>query len=467
MSQPLSRRQVLAASVSGVLLPTALQGAEPTSVDSPGLLTEAARTIKVADTTDVLVCGGGPAGIATAISAARSGASVRVLEAHGCLGGVWTSGMLSFVMDAEKPGLNAELPRRLKEMDAHRPSGTKHYVYDVESMKVLLEELCGENEIRVQYHTRIVAVEKDANNRLRGVVTESKSGRQAWRAHTVIDTTGDGDVGALAGCSWEFGRDADCPCQPMSLMGMITASPAALQQFDNLKRGSVKDDFRAFIQSAGMDPSYAKPTLWYMGGSVAAVMINHEYGVRPFDAAAVTGATIRARREIYDITRALRKLGGDWKDCRLVSTAEQIGVRDGRRIKGRYFVNEDDVRTGARHEDAICRSEFSVDIHAPTYEDNKKAAYSNGGIKAKPFDIPLRALIAHDVDGLMMAGRCISGDFIAHASYRVTGNAVAMGEAAGVASALAAKEGCLPQDVAWKAIAAKLDQLRQTTVNPA
>ncbi|PQO36067.1 FAD-dependent oxidoreductase [Bremerella cremea] len=461
MPLPVSRRQLLAASLSGVLLPTALRAADSTPADSPDQLTEAERTIPIVDTTDVLVCGGGPAGIATAISAARTGASVRILEAHGCLGGVWTSGMLSYVMDAEKPGLNAELPRRLKEMDAQRQSGPKNYVYDVESMKVLLEQMCDENKIRVQYHTRIVAVEKDASNRVRGVITESKSGRQAWRAGTVVDTTGDGDVGALAGCAWEFGRDQDCPCQPMSLMGIITASPEALQQFDRLKGGQTKDQFREFIQAAGRDPSYAKPTLWYMGGSVAAVMMNHEYGVQPFDAAAVTEATIRARRELYEIARALRSQGGLWKDCKLVTTAEQIGVRDGRRIKGRYFVTVDDVRLGARHEDAICRSEFSVDIHAATREANKKAAYHNDGVKAKPFDIPLRALIAQDVDGLMMAGRCISGDFFAHASYRVTGNAVAMGEAAGVASALAAKQACLPQDVAWKDVETELTRLRK------
>lgn len=461
MPLPVSRRQLLAASLSGVLLPTALRAADSTPVDSPDQLTEAERTIPIVDTTDVLVCGGGPAGIATAISAARTGASVRILEAHGCLGGVWTSGMLSYVMDAEKPGLNAELPRRLKEMDAQRQSGPKNYVYDVESMKVLLEQMCDENKIRVQYHTRIVAVEKDASNRVRGVITESKSGRQAWRAGIVVDTTGDGDVGALAGCEWEFGRDQDCPCQPMSLMGIITASPEALQQFDRLKGGQTKDQFREFIQAAGRDPSYAKPTLWYMGGSVAAVMMNHEYGVQPFDAAAVTEATIRARRELYEIARALRSQGGLWKDCKLVTTAEQIGVRDGRRIKGRYFVTVDDVRLGARHEDAICRSEFSVDIHAATREANKKAAYHNDGVKAKPFDIPLRALIAQDVDGLMMAGRCISGDFFAHASYRVTGNAVAMGEAAGVASALAAKQACLPQDVVWKDVKTQLTRLRK------
>jgi succinate dehydrogenase/fumarate reductase flavoprotein subunit len=101
-----------------------------------------------------------------------------------------------------------------------------------------------------------------------------------------------------------------------------------------------------------------------------------------------------------------------------------------------------------------------VDIHAFTAEDNKKAAYHNAGVRTQPYDIPLRALIARDVDGLMMAGRCISGDFIAHASYRVTGNAVAMGEAAGATAAVAASRAVLPHDVPWSEVRTALTKVR-------
>jgi hypothetical protein len=124
-------------------------------------------------------------------------------------------------------------------------------------------------------------------------------------------------------------------------------------------------------------------------------------------------------------------------------------------------VNKDDLINGARFDDAVTRPTFSVDIHALTAEHNKTAAYTNSGIKVKPYDIPLRALIAKDVDGLMMAGRCISGDFIAHASYRVTGNAVGMGEAAGVVAALAAKSKRLPHEVEWLEGAAVLAKMGQ------
>jgi len=136
-------------------------------------------------------------------------------------------------------------------------------------------------------------------------------------------------------------------------------------------------------------------------------------------------------------------------------------VRDGRRIRGRYVVSKDDVIAGARHADAVVRPTFSVDIHALSAEMNKTTAYTNAGVKVKPYDIPLRALIASDVDGLMMAGRCISGDFIAHASYRVTGNATAMGEAAGAVAALAAKSQRLPHEVEWSEAVALLTRMGQ------
>ncbi len=108
----------------------------------------------------------------------------------------------------------------------------------------------------------------------------------------------------------------------------------------------------------------------------------------------------------------------------------------------------------------MVHASFPVDIHALSAEDNRKAGYGNGGIKMKPYDIPLRALIARDVDGLMMAGRCISGDFIAHASYRVTGNAVAMGEAAGAVAAIAAQTKRRPHEVEWSEARPVLERTR-------
>ena len=117
----------------------------------------------------------------------------------------------------------------------------------------------------------------------------------------------------------------------------------------------------------------------------------------------------------------------------MAATAEQIGHRDGRRIHGRYTITREDVAAGAKFEDGVTTSRFGIDIHAIDFEKNKTETIGHGAFK--PFQIPLRALEAKDADNLFLAGRCISGDFIAHASYRVTGSAVAMGEAVGKAAA--------------------------------
>ena len=135
-----------------------------------------------------------------------------------------------------------------------------------------------------------------------------------------------------------------------------------------------------------------------------------------------------------------------------MATAEQIGIREGRRIKGRYHITQQDIIQGLCHKEAICRATFPIDVHGlsktePAFGDNYEK-----GQKAKPYDIPYPALVAADVTGLLMAGRNISGDFIAHASYRVTGNSVPMGEAAGLAAAVSVQRGVLPHELTWQEI---------------
>lgn len=465
----LKRRSFLLAAFSGALVTPGVMSAaevEKAIATSEGKFNEPARDLPLVEDADVIVCGAGPAGIAAAITAARAGAKVRVFEWRGCLGGVWTAGLLGYLLDFNKPGFNQELLKRLDERDMRRGTSLSNVCYEPEGMKLLLEEMFVEAGVKFQLHTRISAAYREGR-RLTTVVTESKSGRQAWRAPVFIDTTGDGDLGALAGCSFEFGEAEACPCQPMSLNALLVCKDAAalaayLHGSDPTKADGIsKDKFRAEIERAGHFPSYAKPTLWQVRDNLLLVMMNHQYGVPCFDAEKITEATVHARVEMNKIVTSLRKLGGPWEGLQIAATAEQIGVRDGRRIAGRYVVSKDDLIAGARYDDAVVRPTFPVDIHALTAELNKKAAYSNAGVKVKPYDVPLRALIAKDVDGLMMAGRNISGDFIAHASYRVTGNSVAMGEAAGVTAALAATSKRLPHDVPWSEGEAKLKALGQ------
>jgi FAD dependent oxidoreductase len=167
-------------------------------------------------------------------------------------------------------------------------------------------------------------------------------------------------------------------------------------------------------------------------------------------------AVLHTRADIHQAVVALRSLGGPWQALRLFATNEQIGIREGRRIHGRYTVSADDLARGARHDDSICRVHFGVDVHSPKKEEG--TAISRSKVRARPYDIPLRALIARDVDGFLMAGRCISGDFIAHSSYRVTGCAVATGQAAGVAAALAAQTNSIPHQTPWDQVKAALSR---------
>jgi len=190
------------------------------------------------------------------------------------------------------------------------------------------------------------------------------------------------------------------------------------------------------------------PTLFWIRDDLFFLMANHEYGFLGTNAEDLTEATLRARVELHRLVDGLRGLGGVWSRLHLVATGAHIGVREGRRVHGRYAVTVDDIAIGRRHPDAVCRVTFGIDVHST--DKSKGNAVETHPIRFQPYDIPLRALIARDVDGLMMAGRCISGDFLAHSSYRVTGNAVSMGEAAGKVAASAALTGRLPHEVAWE-----------------
>jgi len=223
-------------------------------------------------------------------------------------------------------------------------------------------------------------------------------------------------------------------------------NPLKFVRGDSVSGGTAKKALLAEIKKAGATPSYMQPTIFRIRNDHFAMMANHEYGFSAIDAQQVTDATIQAREEIHKMINALKKTGGAWKDIQVLATSPQIGIREGRRIHGRYNVTKDDLVKGARFDDAVCRSTFCVDIHALDPKHGG-GGYTSEGVKAIPYDIPLRALIAKDVEGLMMAGRCISGDFFAHASYRVTGNAVALGEASGKTAAVAVASNRLPHEV--------------------
>lgn len=423
------------------------------------VINEEARQIPVWDHFDVVVAGAGPAGIGAALAAARAGAKTCLLEYHGCLGGVWTAGALSWVIDAaDKTGLISEIAVHLEKRGARAVKKTR-FAYDVEQMKLLLEELCVEAGVKIRLHTKVVGA-KVEEGRLTGIITESRSGRQGVTGKVFIDTTGDGELGALAGCHFEYGHPETGRAQPMSLVALLTGIDA--DEIAPFVGGGVKEakiNLLAEFKRLGVTPSYGGPTLFPVRKDFFAMVANHEYGVSPMDADEVTAATVRARKEVNHLIQTLRNAGGCWRNIRLVATGAQIGIREGRRLRGHYMVSLEDMIEGRRHEEAVCRVNAGIDVHSTNPKEHTQGSPENH-IRTLAYDVPLKALIARDVTGLMMAGRCISGDFFAHSSYRMTGNAVAMGEAAGIVASVAVQEGLLPHEVSWDSIKGPLDELR-------
>ncbi len=418
------------------------------------------REIPIMPPCDVLVAGGGPAGVMAAISAARHGAKTQLIESSGMLGGIWTNGLLPHFIENHHKGLLQELRHELLQCGAHtsewRSEPANVADFDPEIMKVVLERMCADAGVDVQLYTHVCNAHRDANGkRLETVVTESKSGAQAWQARTFIDATGDGDLGALAGCGFDIGHPDTGQCQPMSMMALLSgygtpdAPPFSINDW-----GESKDWLLEEIRRGGHDPSYSRPTMFLVHDGSIIMMANHQYGYRTPDAALITQATVEGRAEVLRIVHALRSLGGRWKNLRLEATSPHIGVRESRRIHGLYSLTKGDLMQGRQFDDGVCTVRFGFDVHALDPHSNKGIDGVDGQVK--PYQIPLRSLVARNVSGLMMAGRCISGDFYAHSSYRVTGDAAAIGEAAGITAAHAASTNQHPHQVDFAEIIDKL-----------
>ncbi len=170
---------------------------------------------------DVIVCGAGPAGIAAAITLQHAlGQQFACFEAHGSLGGVWTSSLLGYLLDFDKPGFNVELVRRLRERDAIQGEGMNGLTYQPEEMKLLLEELCTTAGVKIQLHTRVTAAYREGNT-LRTIVTESKSADKLGKPECLLIRPGMVIWGAQAGCEFEIGKEKSCPCQPMTMYALL------------------------------------------------------------------------------------------------------------------------------------------------------------------------------------------------------------------------------------------------------
>ncbi len=370
---------------------------------------------------DIVVCGGGSAGVATALFAAEGGKKVAIVEQFGELGGILTCDCLGYVMDARgKKGFVEELRDKLgKQVE----NGDGNFKFDIEQMKYYLERRLINAGVEIYYFNKIFGANV-TDGKITSIKVFNKDGMSEIEGKIFVDATGDGDLGYFAGCDYEFGSDGKSG-QPMSYLAVVTGiDREAVKHFTNnypgLDKHQGKRNMLAELQRAGFTPSYLTPGLAYVDNGIFNFGLNHQYG-SGLDSKTLTQATIEGRDEVFRAVEALKKLGGVWENMQIIDTPTYIGVREGRRIKGEYTVTVDDLIAGKRHDDAVVNVTFAVDVHT-------KDGTTNSNVAMQPYDIPLRALKAAQIDNLYMAGRCISGDHLAHASYRVTGNTFTMGQ---------------------------------------
>jgi hypothetical protein len=260
----------------------------------------------------------------------------------------------------------------------------------------------------------------------------------------VIDCTGDGDVCARAGVPYTKGREEDGLMQSVTLFFML----ANVRYLQKRHGTDIHDMLARAAEEHGLeyDVPYRTPSFFEQpleGHTI--VQLTHMVGCDGTDADDLTRAIVEGRQQVQDGVRVMQYVP-ELAGVELVSTAAQLGVRETRHIEGRYRLVEEDLLSGRRFEDGICVVRFNIDIHAVRPAAGTGTIHIEGG-KVEPYHIPYRALLPVNREHLLMAGRCISGSSVAHASYRVTGDCVAMGQAAGTAAALALRQGISPSQL--------------------
>lgn len=406
---------------------------------------------------DVAVCGGGIAGVCAAVTAARQGAKTVLIESGGCLGGTVTEAGMGNLLDANNKGgiiqelrdfLNAHnmtCPRRGQRTgpDGRNLPGN---LLNIEGVKYFFDKICAEAGVKVLMHSRVCSAEHTDGN-IHSLLLCTECGNYSLDAQVYIDATGNGSVAALVGCRWECGDPVEHRPSPVSMGAGVTGLPAEYNGTDSVEEKTAYADRLAAhgIHVSAQQATVVKnPTgYWTMGFAMT-------YGVMPDDIETLSDAIYKLRKEVFEVVAAHSRIPG-FENVRLIGSNAHIGVREGRRIFGQYRLTDEDILEGRRFEDAVCLVTASVDVHKLHDKDTTECSR---GYRAKPYHIPYRCLVPLDSDNLLLAGRCISGDFYPFSSYRMIGNMAGVGEAAGYAAAICAREGICPAQVDGKAVSA-------------
>lgn len=420
------------------------------------------REIPVYKRFDVIVCGAGPAGICAAVAAARQGAKVALLERYGVPGGNLTCGHVGPILGMVGKGTMRDELMALLEVPDNDMIGRVGVAHDMQRAKTVLTEFIHHENIEVYLQT-MVADALVEDRRITGVVISTKEGLLALEGKVVVDATGDGDVAAFAGCQIEKGRE-DGLMQPVTLeftldnvdedRGVICIGDVDDVEFN----GQRFLDYCKQCAQKGMLPEHLAavrlhPTVHKGERQVNTTQAN---GVDSTKIEDLYPAELALRGQIDTLIRFFRENLPGYENCKYIASGTTTGIRESRRVVGEYLITAEELAAGKRFDDVVVhRAEFIVDIHNPAGagQAEEKIQY------VVPYDLPYGCFVPKGVDGLMTAGRCISGTHRAHASYRVMSICMAMGQAVGVAAALCARQGCQPRELDVKALQKELTAL--------
>lgn len=387
---------------------------------------------------DVAVIGGGFAGAAAALAAAREGSSVLLVEKSNALGGAPINCLVnpfmpySTVINGKRTELSQGLFSTIcKKLRAH--GAMRYSTLHEEGLKYVLNEMMAEAGVELLYHAYIFKAERE-ENRIKSVSVATKSGEMKIEADYFIDATGDAQLTYLAGCPTVLGRPGDNLCQPMTLcfrLGNVdvkrfTASNRRMQAA--YKKSLAKGEF--------INPR--EDILFFKTPIPNVLHFNTTRVVKknPTCPEDVTAAELLARKQVYEIYDFMKKHADGLENSFLMMTAAEIGVRESRMVVGEYVLTEADCRAFTKFDDSVAACNYDIDIHNPEGSGTSHYYFPEG----EYYTIPYRSLIPKNMENLLVAGRCISSDHGAQASYRIMPTVCAIGEAAGCAVGLAVKE---------------------------
>jgi len=412
------------------------------------------RKIPVRYDVDVFVAGGGPAGVAAAVSAARQGCRVLLIECQSCLGGTGTSGGLSmfcqftdgvnFVAD----GIGREICDRLWAANGMGHTMARgmltHVFYKIETLKRVYDEMVGGSQVDFLFCTQCVGVE-ETDGQVEMAICCGKNGLFAVKARVFVDCTGNGDLCAWAGAPFEKG-DPSGNMQPGTLCSMWACIDwERVDAAGHGLWGQEKELPRAFADKVFATQDRHLPGMIRVGRHTGSGNIGHAFGVDGTDERSLTRALVACRKQILEYERFYKEYLKGYENMELVGSGPLLGIRETRRIMGDYVLCLEDFKTRACFDDEIGRYSYPIDIHEAQPDEKSFALFEKEFTslqcgKGESYGIPYRVLTPRGLENMLVAGRCVSSDRHIQGSIRAMPGCFITGQAAGMAAAIAVEK---------------------------